>query len=94
MLFGIRGIEESTVYQGPSPLRRGRGQGPRAGERHAEEAREALLRLGRRKLGSPSGYVEAQIAALSDLDRLRELHDRVLDVSSWDELLPPPASPE
>jgi hypothetical protein len=30
------------------------------------------------------------IAALGDLNRLRELLDRVLDVASWDELLAPP----
>jgi hypothetical protein len=54
------------------------------------EMMEALLRLGRRKLGPPGAEVEARIAALGDLDRLRELLDRVLDVASWDELLGPP----
>jgi hypothetical protein len=38
----------------------------------------------------PGAEVEARIAALGDLDRLRELLDRVLDVASWDELLGPP----
>ena len=62
----------------------------RTAKGHAEEAMEALLRLGRRKLGPPGAEVEARIAALGDLDRLRELLDRVLDVASWDELLGPP----
>ncbi|MDR3638241.1 MAG: hypothetical protein P4L84_30840 [Isosphaeraceae bacterium] len=92
MLYGIRGIEESSVYQGI--LRRGEADGKAKGEAkgHADEAREALLRVGRRKLGPPSEDIEAQIAATSDLNRLRELLDRVLDVTSWDELIPPSGS--
>ncbi|MGP0062379.1 MAG: hypothetical protein ACLQGP_02090 [Isosphaeraceae bacterium] len=82
MLYGIRGIEESTVYQGL--LRRGEAKG------RADEMREALLRLGRRKFGPPGADVEAQIAAMGDLVRLRSLLDRVLDVSNWDELLASP----
>ncbi len=82
MLFGIRGIEESSVYQGI--LKRGEAQG------RIEEARDVVLRQGRKKLGPPSETVEAKITALSDLDRLQDLIDRILDVSTWDELLAPP----
>jgi hypothetical protein len=94
MLFGIRGIEESSVYQGI--LRRGEAKGRAEGEAKGlvEGAREALLRLGRRKLGPPSEPVEARIAALGDLDRLNELIDRLLDASSWDELISSPEQPE
>ncbi len=102
MLFGIRGIEESSVYQGI--LRRGllegetigRAQGLAEGrveglaEGALEHARKTLLRHGGKKLGPPNERVEAEIAALGDLDRLNELIDRVLDVSTWDELLSPP----
>ncbi len=55
-----------------------------------EHARETLLRQGGKKLGAPAARVEAEIAALDDVDRLNDLIDRVLDVSSWDELLAPP----
>ncbi len=90
MLFGIHGIEESTTYQGL--LRRGEAKGRAEGEAkgRAEGTREALLSLGRRKFGPPGADVEAQIAAIGDLDRLRDLHDRVLDVATWDELLASP----
>jgi hypothetical protein len=114
MLYGIHGIEESTVYQGL--LRRGEAKGRAEGEvkgraegevkgraegevkgRAEGEAlglvegmREALLRLGRRRFGPPAADVEAQLAALGDLDRLRDLHDRALDVETWDALLASP----
>jgi hypothetical protein len=83
MLFGIRGIEESSVYQGI--LRKGEAKGRAEGA--VADARQVLLRLGRRKLGPPGEKVEAEITALGDLDRLHDLIDRILDVSSWDELL-------
>jgi hypothetical protein len=75
MVLGIRGIEESSVYQ--DIFTKGRIQG----------IKEDVLRLGRRKLGPPGEAVEARIAALSDLHRLQALHDRILDASTWDELL-------
>jgi predicted transposase YdaD len=79
MLFGIEGIEESSVYQGI--LRKGEAKG------QIEEARENLLRLGRRKLSPPEERVKARIASITDLGTLHALQDRILDVSSWDELL-------
>jgi flagellar biosynthesis/type III secretory pathway protein FliH len=60
-------------------------------EGHAEEARKILLRLGSKKFGQPDEAVRDRIAALSDLDRLQDLLDRLLDVATWDEVL---ASPE
>ncbi len=79
MLFGIEGLEESSVSQGI--LRRGEARG------RIEEAREGLLRQGRKRFGPPDPRVEATLAAIADLDRLHDLSDRVSEVSSWDELL-------
>jgi hypothetical protein len=87
MLFGIRGIEESSVYQGI--LKKGEAKGRVEGR--IEEAREVLLRQGREKLGPPGEKVEAEITALVDLDRLHDLIDRILHVSTWDELLSHPS---
>jgi hypothetical protein len=84
MLFGIRGIEESSVYQGL--ISRGEAKG------RTEEARDNVLRQGRKKLGPPNDQVLAVIASTTDLDRLHDWLDRILDVSSWDELLPPSGS--
>jgi hypothetical protein len=74
-ILNIRGIEESSVYQGI--YARGR----------VEEARKILISHGTKKFGPPDEQAKAQIAALTDLDRLHDLVDRVLDVASWDELL-------
>ncbi len=80
MILGIRGIEESSVYQ--DILEKGQFKADRA----------ALLRLGRKKFGPPDETVEATIDALVDLDRLNALLDRILDVSTWDELLATPGA--
>jgi hypothetical protein len=83
MLYGIEGLEESSVYQGI--LRRGRAEGEAAGR--VQEARQSLLRQGRKKFGPPDERVEDTVAMISDLDRLHDLADRIFDVSSWEELL-------
>jgi hypothetical protein len=74
MLFGIRGLEESSVYQGV--LARGR----------IKNAQEAILLLGRKKFGEPDDREQTSIDAIKDVDQLNSLLERVLDVSSWDEL--------
>jgi predicted transposase YdaD len=91
MVLGIRGIEESSVYQ--DIFARGRAEGEARGRAEgeargrAEEARTILLHQGRKRLGPPDESVLDRIAALSDLDRLDLLLDRLLEVASWDELL-------
>ncbi len=75
MVLGIRGIEESSVYQGI--LAKGK----------AEEAREILIRQGRKKWGEPDEQVLTRIAAINDLAQLNLLRERILDATSWDELL-------
>ncbi len=84
MLYGIRGIEESSVYQGI--LKKGEVRG------RAEDARTILIRHGTKKFGPPTEQAVAQIAAVADIDRLHDLVDRVLDVASWDELLTAPSN--
>ncbi len=112
MIFGIRGIEESWVYQ--DILAKGRAEGEAKGlaegeakglaegeakglaegeakglaEGALDEARHALLRLGRKKLGEPDERVLSQLADLGDLDRLRLLLEGVLEAERWDDLLP------
>jgi hypothetical protein len=83
MVLGIRGIEESWVYQ--DIFAKGEAKGRAFGA--AAEARDILLRLGRKRLGQPDEQVLAQIGAISDRDRLELLLDRILDASSWAELL-------
>ncbi len=95
MILGIRGIEESSVYQDIFGKGEAKGRDEGRDEGRIEEARETVLRQGRRRFGPPSETVEATITALTDLNRLKALLDRILDVSTWDELLErrvPPAA--
>jgi predicted transposase YdaD len=92
MILGIRGIEESSVDQ--DIFAQGEAQGEDKGEAkgRVEEARLAILRLGRKKYGQPDEDVRSTIDAIDDVDRLNALLVRILDVSSWDELLPFPGT--
>jgi hypothetical protein len=108
MVLGIRGIEESWVYQdifakgraeGEAKGRaegeaKGRTEGEAKGraEGEVEEARKILLGLGQKTLGQPVEPMLAEIVAISDLDRLNLLLNRLLDVATWDELLAPTES--
>ncbi len=81
LLRGVMAMEESTTYQ--AILEEGA----------LREAREALLCLGQKRFQTIPAAVKRSIAAITDLERLRELRLRVLDVASWQELLalPEPA---
>ena len=75
MILGIRGIEESSVYQ--DIFAKGRAEGEAKGraegeaEGKVEERRLILLGLGRRKLGRPDERSPGQRSpAIGDLDRL------------------------
>jgi hypothetical protein len=92
MILGIRGIEESSVYQGIFAKGEAKGRVEGQIQGRAEEARDVLLRLGRKKLGQPDEGVRTQVATIDDVDRLNALLERILDVSSWSELLTAPES--
>lgn len=86
MLFGIRGLEESSLYQ--EALHKGEALGRAEGA--VEKSRDILLLQGRKKFGPPDEQIAARIAALSDPGRLDDLIARILDVASWDELFGSP----
>jgi predicted transposase YdaD len=75
---GVRAMRESDTYQ--AILEEGREEGLNA-------LRRALLRLGRKRFGEPDEETRQAICAIRDPDRLEELSERLLDVSTWDELL-------
>jgi hypothetical protein len=89
MLFGIRRIEESSVYQGI--LRKGEAEGRAEGRAEGEAVgiREALFIQGRKKLGPLDEKTVARLVEIQDLDHLKRQLERILDVSRWDELLAP-----
>lgn len=79
-------MRDSTAYQ--IILDEGRAEGEIRGR--TEEARRLLLRLGRKRLGNPETTVEAAIRAITDLDRLELLAERLDEVAGWQELLQTP----
>jgi predicted transposase YdaD len=87
MILGIRGIEESSVYQDIFAKGETEGRTEGRAEGRAEEAREAVLTVGRKRLGQPEEGVIRQINAMAEVNQLNSLLVRILDVSSWDELL-------
>jgi Domain of unknown function (DUF4351) len=52
-----------------------------------EGARHVLLRQGRAKFGEPDAATLAAIESLTDLGRIEQLGERLLQVNSWQELL-------
>lgn len=58
-------------------------------EGRVEGLRDVVLRQGRKKFGPPTPEQEAEVAALTDESRLEALSEKLLDVSTWAELLKP-----
>jgi hypothetical protein len=55
-----------------------------------EEAHRLLLLQGRKRFGEPDEASRQALTEVRDLDRLHRLAERLLDVSSWQELLQTP----
>jgi hypothetical protein len=73
----VMGMEESVTYQ--AIIRKGR----------LSEARQVIFRLGEKRFGSADEATTATLNAIDDVAKLDKLIDRILDVSSWQELLGP-----
>lgn len=73
----VLGMEESTTYQAIARKER------------LAEARQMLLRQGRKLFGPPDDATAAALNAIGDVEKLEELGERILDVGSWQELLQP-----
>ncbi len=79
---GVRAMRESTSYQ--MILDEGRDEG------RVDALQQTLLRLGRKKFGSVPRAVRATLMGITDVPRLEQLTDRLLDVATWQELLAEP----
>jgi hypothetical protein len=75
LLQGVLAMEGSVTYQ--KIIRKGK----------AKEARKILLLQGQSRFGEPSPEVVARLEAVTDLNRLEELSVRLLQATSWQELL-------
>jgi hypothetical protein len=80
-LRGDRAMKESVTYQ--ATLEEGRVEGAVC------EARKFLLLMGRKRLGEPPAQIATALEGITDLTRLEHLGERLLEVSSWQELLSP-----
>jgi hypothetical protein len=78
LLRGVVAMEESVTYQ--AIVEKG----------ELREARRILLRAGSKKFGPPDAGVQTAVDAVGDREKLEALIDRVSEVGSWRELLPPP----
>jgi hypothetical protein len=72
-------MEESLTYQ--YIVSKGVAKG------ELREAKKILLRHGHKRFGPPDPQTMTAIDVLVDLDHLEQLIDRILEVSSWQELL-------
>jgi hypothetical protein len=59
-------------------------------EGRLQEAHKLLLRLGRIQFGAPDTATEAAVRAITDLDRLERLLERLVTPANWQALLGSP----
>jgi hypothetical protein len=83
---GVLEMKESSTYQ--AIVAEGRAEGLSLGA--IKEARKFLLKVGRKRFGRPDEATRAAINAISDVSRLEQLGERMLEVESWTELLATP----
>jgi hypothetical protein len=88
LLRGVRAMRESVTWQAIFEEGEAKGieEGKAMGE--AEGIRKTLRLLGARKFGSPDPATETALAAITDPSELQALGVRLLDVESWQELIP------
>ena len=82
LLQGVRAMKESVTYQ--AIVEEGR----------LARARDDIRRIGERKFkGPPPENIQNTLESLTDEEQLGRILDRVLDVDSWEALIPPPSAP-
>ncbi len=83
LLRGVREMKESVTYQ--AILEEGRLEGIPIGS--VKEAQTILLRQGTKRFGPPTARTRRRIKSITSIERLELLAERLLDVTSWQELL-------
>ena len=73
-------MEESSTYQ--YIISKGAVKG----------GKRLLMLQARKRFGPPDAETAAAIEAITDVERLEQLGERLLDISSWQELLATPPS--
>ena len=83
LLKGVRAMKESVTYQGI--LEEGEARGKAIGE--VRGRRDLLLKLGTKHFGKPDRKTRTALESIDSKDKLDDLVERSMNVSSWDELL-------
>ena len=76
-----QGLSEGLSEGLSQGLSQGRDEG------RTREARNLILRLGTRRLGTVPESVIQALQATTSVEELEDLADRIVDVSSWDEFV-------
>jgi predicted transposase YdaD len=91
LLRGVRDMKESSTYQ--EIVKEGIAIGEVRGEVRGEarglvkEAQTIVLRMGAKRFGPPTVRVRKKIESITSVERLELLAERLLDGTSWQELL-------
>jgi hypothetical protein len=72
---GVRAMRDSDTYM--AIIDEGR----------EEEAKKMILRLGQKRFGPPAEDVKTRLEAITDIERLEQLGEALLDAGSWSDLL-------
>ncbi len=75
---GVQGMRESDTFM--AILEEG----------EEKEARSVLLRQGKKRFGVPDETTTATLTAITDLERLHRLQERMFEATSWQDLLDTP----
>jgi hypothetical protein len=86
LMPGTRSMRDSSTYQ--AIVEEGRVEGRAEGR--ADEARALLVYLGTRRFGPPDASIRDALDAVRDPERLDGWCKRLLDATSWAELLATP----
>jgi hypothetical protein len=84
-------MKESSFYQ--MILAEGKAEGIAEGraegitEGKVDEARQILLRIGRRRFGPPDPAILDLIGEIADVERIESLIERLPDASGWEDVM-------
>ena len=86
----VRAMRDSDTYM--AILEEGLEEGLEKGleKGRADEAKSVILRQGQRRFGAANESTTTELSAIADLERLHRLEDRMLDATSWQDLLDTP----
>jgi predicted transposase YdaD len=87
---GVRAMRDSDTYM--AILEEGEEKGLKKGLKQGQvkEAKNWLLSLGKMRFGDPNKATIAQLSAVTDLKRLHRIRARMMEATSWQDLLATP----